>query len=275
MDLHVRAGPAAGSGDTVVFLHGFPFDGSLWDDQLTALPDGWHGLAPDLRGFGRTPLGAGELPRGSDAPDAVARADEAVLPMDVLAADVARLIQERAGRAVICGLSMGGYVVFALRRQRPDLVRALILMDTRAAADSPEARQNRRRMAGTARSAGAEPIATTMIPSLLAPDTRQDRPDVVDRVREMIRATSPRTLIAAAAGMAARADSTPDLPEIDVPTLVVVGAEDTITPPDEARSMAAAIPNARVEVVEGAGHLASLERPAAANTLIASFLAGL
>lgn len=264
-----RAAPAG----TVLFLHGFPLDGSLWDAQIAGLPGGWAGIAPDLRGFGRTPLGAAELPSGSHDPDSIARQDEAVLTMDAMAADVARLIDDGvAGPVVVCGLSMGGYVAFALLRQRPDLVRALILMDTRAAADTPEARENRRRMADTARGAGVEPIARAMVPSLLARSTMEEHPDVVANVRGMIEGTSPRTVIAAAAGMAERPDSTPDLPELAVPTLVIVGAEDAITPPDEARTMAGAIPGARLEVVDGAGHLTAIERPGPVNRLIGDFL---
>lgn len=272
MDLHVRT---AGSGDagTIAFLHGFPFDGSVWDRQISGLPPGWRGLAPDLRGFGRTPLAAAELPAGSDGVHAVAHPDEAVLTMDALASDVARLIERHAaGPTVVCALSMGGYVAFALRRLRPELIRGLVLMDTRAGADSEEARDNRRRMADTARRAGAESIATAMLPSLLAPATHERNPDVVARVRRMIEGTSPRTIIAALAGMAARPDSSPDLPAIDSPALVIVGAEDTITPPEDADAMAAAIPHARLVVVDGAGHLPGLEQPEPVNALISEFL---
>lgn len=275
MDLHVRT---AGSGDagTILFLHGFPFDGSIWDRQIPHLPPGWRGLAPDLRGFGRTPLAAVELPAGSDRPDAVARPDEAVLTMTVLAADVARLIERHAaGPAVVCGLSMGGYVAFALRRLRPELVRGLVLMDTRAGADTAEARDNRRRMAETARQSGAAPIASAMVPSLLTPATLERQPDVVGHVRRMIEGTSPRTIIAALAGMADRPDSSPDLHHIDSPTLVLVGSEDAITPPDDAQAIAAAIPGARMEVVDGAAHLPGVERPEAVNALVSEFLATL
>lgn len=275
MDLHVRT---TGSGDagTILFLHGFPFDGSVWDPQMAALPTGWRGLAPDLRGFGRTPLGAAGLPTGADEPDAIARADEAVLTMDALAGDVARLVDERVGGpVVVCGLSMGGYVAFALHRLRPGLFRGLLLLDTRAGADTPEGRQGRRRMADTARQAGAAPIATAMLPALFAPASLDGRPDAVAKVRAMIQATAPRTLVAALAGMAARPDSTSDLPRIDVPTLVIVGAEDSITPPADARAMAAAVPGARLETIDGAGHLAALEAPGRVNPLIAAFLQNL
>lgn len=272
MDLHVRA---RGSGDagTLLFLHGFPFHGAIWEPQMADLPPGWRGIAPDLRGFGRSPLGAAELPSGRRMGAGVALPDEAVLTMDALAADAAELIERHAaGPAVVCGMSMGGYVAFALWRRRPELIRALILMDTRPGPDGDEARENRRRLATTARESGATPVATAMLPSLLSTHTRERNPDVAETVREIMEATAPRTLVAALAGMAARADSTPDLPAIDVPTLVIVGAEDGITPPEQARAMADAIPGARLEVVEGAGHLPGLEDPPAVNWVISDFL---
>lgn len=272
MDLHVRT---VGSGDagTIVFVHGFPFDGSIWDAQLRGLPVGWRGIAPDLRGFGRSPLGAEELPSGRKAGAGVAHPDEVVLTMDAIAVDLVDTIERHAGGpAVVVGLSMGGYATFALLRRRPELVRALVLMDTRAVPDSDEGRENRRRMAATARTKGARPIAAAMLDKLIADGTRAERPHVVDPLRRMMEATPPRTLIAALAGMAARRDASGDLPGIDVPTMVVVGALDTITPLDEARAMARAIPGARLEVVEGAAHLPGLEQPAVVNFLLADFI---
>lgn len=275
MELHLRS-RGSGENGTLLFLHGFPFDGSVWDPQMAALPDGWQGLAPDLRGFGRSPLGAAELPSGRRLGAGVALADEAVLTMDALADDAAQLLEgHAAGPAVVCGLSMGGYVAFALRRRRPALVRGLILMDTQPGPDGDEARENRRRTAASARESGPAPVAMAMLPSLLSRGTRERSPEVAETVRRMMEATAPRTLIAALAGMAARADSTGDLPAIDVPTLIIVGAHDTITPPDQARAMADGIPGARLEVVADAAHLPGLEAPAVVNGLIADFLATL
>lgn len=276
MSLHVRrTGAASDTGRTVVFLHGFPFDGRMWEPQLVALPEGWQGLAPDLRGFGQTPLDdrAGDVHTGRRIGGRIARDDEPVLTMDRLADDVAGLIREEArGPAVVCGLSMGGYVAFALWRRHPDLLRGLVLADTRPGADDDEGRENRLRTAQTARSSGARPIATGMIPALLAPGTRADQPDVVERVRAMIHETAPATLVAALAGMAARHDSTGDLPGIRVPTLVVVGEHDELTPPDVARAMADAIPDARFREVPGAGHVSNLENPEAFNRALQEFL---
>ena len=266
---------STGDGDagTVLFVHGFPFDGSIWDAQLAALPEGWRGLAPDLRGFGRSPLGADELPSGGRAGAGVAFREEVVLTMDALAADLAETARKHAdGPVVVCGLSMGGYAAFALLRKHPDLIRALVLMDTRAEPDGDAGRETRRRMAATARQSGARAIASAMLPGLLSTTTRQGGADVAERIQAMIEATPPRTIVAALAGMASRPDSTRDLPGIMVPTLVIVGAEDTLTPPESARAMAEAIPGAQLEVIAGAAHLPCVEAPEETSYLLADFL---
>jgi 3-oxoadipate enol-lactonase len=278
--LHIhRSGEAfSAARGTVVFIHGFPFDGSMWAPQIAALPSGWRGLAPDLRGFGRSELNAaaGDVPSGAKMGGRVALPHEPVLAMRRHADDIAELIdQEAGGTAVICGLSMGGYVALSLWRRHPDKVRALILADTRAEGDSDEGRENRMRMAQTARTSGAEPIARAMLPGILAEGTLDRNPEVTDKVRSMITATPTGTLIAALAGMAGRADSMSALPTISVPTLVVVGAEDRLTPPDVARSMAERIPGARMEVLPDSGHVSNLENPAAFNEVLAGFLAEL
>lgn len=277
MNLHLRESVPADKAPagTVVFLHGFPFDGSMWDAQMDALPEGWRGLAPDLRGFGATSMRAlpGEVSTGRRIGGRVARDSEPVLTMARLADDVADLIDERAaGRAVVCGLSMGGYVALELWRRNPGRVRALVLADTRASADDDEARENRMRMAHVARSSGPPPLAAAMMPSLLTDTTRQSSPVLVERVREMILATEPTTLIAALAGMAARHDMTAELQTISVPTLLLVGERDTLTPPDSLQDMAAAIPHVSFATIPDASHLANLENPAAFNAALAELL---
>jgi 3-oxoadipate enol-lactonase len=280
MGLHVHRSPAPPSagGGTVIFVHGFPFNGSMWAPQLTSLPPGWRGLAPDLRGFGKSRLdeGPGVVPSGAKGGGRVALPGEPVLAMRRHADDIAELIdQEADGPAVVCGLSMGGYVALSLWRRHPDRVRALVLADTRAEGETDEGRENRMRMAQTARSSGAEPIARAMLPGILSEGTLDRNPEVTEKVRSMIMATPPETLIAALAGMAGRTDSTADLPTIRVPTLVVVGAEDRLTPPDVARSMAERIPGARLEILPDAGHVSNLENSARFNEALAGFLAEL
>jgi 3-oxoadipate enol-lactonase len=283
MSLHTRRSPggeasAGAAAGTVVFVHGFPFHGGMWEPQLETLPSGWRGLAPDLRGFGRSELGAapGVVSTGQKTGGRVALPDEPVLTMDRMADDVAALIEEEgAGPAVVCGLSMGGYVAFSLWRRHPGLIRALVLADTRAEADSDEARENRMRVAQTARDSGTRPIASAMLPSLLAERTLDERPEVAERVRGMIEDTPVETLIAALAGMAVRRDSTSDLGSIQLPALVVSGEHDALTPPAVGRAMATTLPDARFELIPDAGHVSSLENPAAFNAVLASFLATL
>lgn len=260
---------------SVVFIHGFPFDGSMWEPQLDALPEGWRGLAPDLPGFGSSSLNGqpSKASAGRRQGSGIARDDEPVLSMGRLAGEVAGLIDEECGgSAVVCGLSMGGYVSFELLRRHTEKIRGLILVDTRAEADSDEARENRLLMAQTARDSGTGPIATSMIPNLLAGSTRQARPEIVDRVRSMILAVPPTTVVGALAGMAARRDSTHDLAAIGVPTLVVVGDQDAITPPEGARRMAESIPGATLEIIPDAGHVSNLDNPEAFNRALAVFL---
>jgi pimeloyl-ACP methyl ester carboxylesterase len=261
---------------TVVFLHGFPLDGSMWHPQLSALADqGWRTLAPDLRGFGDTEINdmPGEVCTGRRVGGRIAHQNEPVLTMGCLADDVAEFIAgETDGRAVVCGLSMGGYVAFELWRRHPDRVRALVLADTRAQADDDEGRENRMRTAQAVRRAGAEPVAKTMVSMLMADATKSRAPELVREVRQMMLDTPPRTLIAALAGMAARHDVTAELPEINVPTLVLVGEEDDITPPEIVRAMADAIPGASFRQIPDAGHLPNLEQPESFNRELVDFL---
>ena len=280
MTVHVQESGPRDQADrgSVVFIHGFPFNGSMWAPQLDALPDGWRGLAPDLRGFGRSPLNGDErcVPSGKRAGNGISHADEPVLTMACLADDIAALIERECdGPAVVCGLSMGGYVALELVRRHPARVRGLILADTRAASDTDEARENRMRMAQTVRDHGTGPIADAMVPDLLAESTRESRPEAEDAVRSMILGTAPDTVIAALAGMASRHDHTTELGDIAVPTLVVVGEHDAITPPDQARSMAETIPDAELATIPDAGHLAGMENPGAFNAALTGFLQSL
>ncbi|NIP82301.1 MAG: alpha/beta fold hydrolase, partial [Gemmatimonadetes bacterium] len=242
------------------------------------LPAGWRGLAPDLRGFGGSKplLEANDIPTGKRIGGRIARSDEPILTMPRAADDVADVIEAQAdGPVVVCGLSMGGYVALELVRRRPDLVRGLILADTRARADTDEGRENRMRMAHAARTSGARPIAAVMIPTLLTRATLEGEPELVERVRTMIVDTPTPTIVAVLAGMAGRHDFDGELASIDVPTLVVVGEGDRITPPDAARSLAEGIPGAALAVIPDAGHLANLENPDAFNRALAAFLDGL
>ncbi len=244
-----------GSGPALLFVHGYPLDGTLWRHQAGAFP-GWRTLVLDLRGMGR-----------SDAPDVgysmATYADDLAALLDAVGVD----------DVVLVGLSMGGYITFEfLRRHRPR-VRALVLSDTRAQADGAEARRAREAAMVEAREGGAPLIAEKMLPRLLtagAPEAlRED-------VRAMMAAAPVSGIIGALAAMRDRPDSTDILPGLTgLPTLIVVGAEDVITPPGDSEAMAKAIPGARLAVVPGAGHLAPLEQPEEFNRQVATFLSAL
>jgi YbgC/YbaW family acyl-CoA thioester hydrolase len=244
-----------GNGPAVLFVHGYPFNRGIWNDQLERL-DGYRRIAPDLRGMGE-----------SDAPDLG-------YGMGTNAADLAALLDALGAEdAVLCGLSMGGYVAFEFLRRWRSRVRGLILIDTRAEADSAEARRARDASAALARESGAEAVADAMLPKVLSDTTRQRSPEAVARLRGMMAATPVAGLVGALAAMRDRPDSTGLLPTLaGLPTLVIVGQEDTLTPPDAARRMAGAIPGARLAVVDGAAHVPPLERPHETTALIRDFL---
>jgi pimeloyl-ACP methyl ester carboxylesterase len=240
----------------VVLLHGYPLNRSMWLAQMHSLGT-WPVCAPDLRGHGES------------------FANDGVYTMDLLADDVMETLDELHLRrpVVLGGLSMGGYVALAAIARYPDRFRGLILMDTRAAADAPEAAANREAQARQVEATGEiDPIIDAMLPRLFAPATPQRQPQLVDEVLAMMLGTMPLGIIGALRGMAARPDRTAELPSIRVPTLVLAGADDGLITPDEMRRMAAAIPNARFEIIPDAGHLAPMENPAACNTAILDFL---
>lgn len=247
-----------GRGTPLVLLHGFPFDRSMWRGQLQSLGGTCRVVAPDLRGFGETPLGG------------------AALTMDEMAEDVAALMDALGvERAALGGLSMGGYVAFEFYRRFPERVRALVLADTRPQADTDDGKLAREENAQRALRDGMAPLAEAMLPKLLSAHTLESRPDVVERVRSMMLGAKPESAAAALRGMAARRDQTDLLASIDAPTLVIVGVEDPITPPSDAEAMRAKIKGARLVRVEGAAHLSNVERPEEFGRALGDFVSGL
>jgi pimeloyl-ACP methyl ester carboxylesterase len=248
---------AAGSGPALVLLHAFPLSRRMWQPQWEALAGGCRLLRFDYRGFGESPPTGGILTMERCADDAVGLLDHAGV-----------------SKAVVCGVSMGGYVALALARRHPARLRGLVLADTRAGADTPQARAGRSQLAERIRREGSG-VATEMLPRLLGATTRARRPALEAELRGWIEATAPAGLCDGLAGLAARADSGPGLERIDIPTLVVCGEEDELTPPEESRRLAEAIPGARLELIPEAGHLASLEQPEVFNRALRAFLDGL
>ncbi|HEV7765524.1 MAG TPA: alpha/beta fold hydrolase [Thermoanaerobaculia bacterium] len=241
-----------GEGVPILWIHGFPFASSIYENQLP-IRNARH-VMPDLPGFGQSRPDGGEM------------------TMDAYARLMVGLLDQRGiDRAVFAGLSMGGYICFAMARIAPERMRGLILLDTRETADTEEGRKGRYEMIEKVKQTGVKPIVDAMLPKMLTPRAPRD---MRDRVREIMSSASPEGVIVALHAMATRPDSTPTLKEIRVPTLVVVGEEDPITPPADSERMAGAIADARLVRVAGAAHAANYEKAVDVNRAVAGFLSG-
>jgi len=248
-----------GSGKPILFIHGFPLNRKMWEPQIEAFSDNMHVIAPDLRGHGETEAIPGPY------------------EMEMLADDCHGLLEALGVTqpVVVCGLSMGGYATLAFYRKYPERAAGLILAATRAGADSEEGKANREKAAAQAQEKGVSAIIDGMLPKILAPGTYETRPELVERVREMMAETSVEGVVGAQLGMKERPDSTPLLTQIRVPTLVLHGAEDQILPPSEAEATHTAIQGSQLHILPDAGHLLNLEQPERFNRAVADFLAAL
>lgn len=249
-----------GSGTPVLFVHGFPHDRSLWSEQCSALSTHVRCIAPDLRGFGES-------------------STEGPFSVEQYADDLAQLLDHLdISKAVVCGLSMGGYVAMAMWRRHPQLISALMLCDTKAGADNEEGRKKRNELIALAELEGSVAVAATQIAGMVGKTTREKRPDIVQRAEAMMQRAPVAGIVGALTAMRDRPDSKPTLSSVTVRTLVLVGDEDVLTPRAEAEAIVAALPaaaHARLEVVEGSGHASCMERPAAVTHVLADFLATL
>ena len=249
--LHIRQ---RGQGPIALFVHGFPLDSTMWIDQLNGLADVRRCIAMDLRGFGRSSPVTGEP-----------------LTMEQHAADVAAVLDLVSEERVdLVGLSMGGYIALAFAELFPDRLRSLALIDTRSGADSEEGRAGREAAAESLLTDGRSAMAATMEAGLLGPDASAA---ARARVRTMIEGCAYETILGALAGMRDRPDRTHVLESISVPSAVIVGEFDAVTPPEEAEQMASAIANSTLSVVPGAGHMSPIENPAAVTDGLRSLFA--
>lgn len=246
-----------GRGLPVLFVHGFPLNHAMWQGQIEELSQSCRTIAVDLRGFG----GSG----GAEAD---------LLTMDRFADDLHALLaaMEIAEPVIFCGLSMGGYVAFRFVEKHADRLRGLILCDTRPGADNEEGVKNRRQLAEKVLRSGPEFAVAAMLPKLVSEKTNAERPQVIEQLRQMILQTDRSSIAAASLGMAQRPDSTPLLPRIAAPALVLCGREDTLTPPNVMRDMAGRMPHSQFVEIPQAGHMAPLEDPPAVNAAIREFL---
>jgi len=238
----------------VLFLHAFPFSSRLWDGQVARLPSGWTARTPDLPGFGGVPPGAADL--------------------DAWAADLlASLDRDGVGSVVPVGLSMGGYVALRLAAAAPDRIAGMVMADTRATIDAPQAAARRTGFARRARAEGVGWMPDAQVPGLLGATTRASRPDLEAAVRRSILDADPEGVARAVEAMRDRADSSAVAAALQVPVAVACGDEDTLSPPSEMRALAASIPGASFDVLAGAGHLSCLEAPDAFAAVLAGLLA--
>jgi pimeloyl-ACP methyl ester carboxylesterase len=245
-----------GSRLPILFVHGFPLDHSMWNGQINVLSRRFRTIAPDLRGFG----GSG--------------VSEGVVTMERMADDLAALLDALSidEPIVLCGLSMGGYVALEFWRKYAKRLRGIVFCDTRAAADKPEIAASRLATAERVLAEGVKPVTDSMKLKVFSPHTAATQPQLIEATERVMLRTDPRGIAAASRGMAERRDFTAEQKNIECPTLVLVGADDVLSPPTEMQTMASAIPNARFQIIPNAGHLAPLEQPTEANAVIEEFL---
>ena len=247
-----------GSGKPVLLVHGFPLDSRMWEAQIPALASaGCRVFAPDLRGFGQS------------------KSDSA-FTLESLADDLhsfARAVG--AIPFVYVGLSMGGYVALAYAKKYLADLRALVLVDTKAEADTPEGKEGRGKMIDLVRKEGSKAVAEQMMAKMLAKDAADQRPQAAQALRRIMEACPPKTIEHALAAMRDRPDRSGELSAIKVPTLVIVGESDAITPPAVAESMVGKIAGAQLVTIRGAGHMSPMEQPEQVNRAIRSFLYGI
>lgn len=243
----------------LLLIHGFPLNASCWNEQVTGLADVANVIAPDLRGFGSD---------GREVPE--------VMTMEAYAEDLKALLDERnIERAVLCGLSMGGYIAMAFLERWPERVQGLILANTRAGADDAEAREGREQTAKQALEKGMDVLARGMAPKLISPTARKERPELYQALVAVIATNSAKATAAAARGMAQREDRSEWLRTQPVPALVITSEGDELMALETSEAMAEALPNGRLVVIPQAGHLSNVERPQEFNRAVRDFLLAL
>lgn len=248
-DTGPRGGPA------VVFIHGFPFDRTMWEPQARELSKGHRVITYDVRGLGKSTAGDGQY------------------SMELFVDDLVMLLDNlKLERAVLCGLSMGGYIALRAAERHPERLSGLVLCDTKSGADTDEAKIKRAAAIAAVKKDGVPKFANEFIKAVLTENTLKTKPGVVGPLLASILANSPLGISGALLAMAARTDTTAALAKITVPVLILVGEQDKITPPSASETMLKAIPNAAMHVIPGAAHMSNLENPAVFNEKLLAFL---
>ncbi|HVF10023.1 MAG TPA: alpha/beta fold hydrolase [Abditibacteriaceae bacterium] len=264
MNIQVKPGlrveyEEAGQGSPVVLLHAFPLSHAMWEEQMDALSREFRVLAPALRGFGGTTGFAAQ-------PSIRQMAEDLIEFLEALKIDEP---------LVLGGLSMGGYVALAFARAYPRRLRALVLADTRAEPDTEEGKEKRNQMIEFVRRHTPAEVIEKVLPGQTCDATRESRPHIVGKITDIATAQTNEALINALQALRDRPDARPWLGSIAVPALVIVGAEDALTPPTMAQTLVDGMPNAQLAVIESAGHLSNLEQPEAFNEAVLTFLRSL
>ena len=248
-----------GEGPAVLLIHGFPLNRQMWQPQLQPLSEaGYRVIAPDLRGFGASEASV-------DGYSIDGFADDMIALMDAL----------KIERAVVGGMSMGGYILMNLLERYPQRVRAACFIATKSSADDEAGRERRTAMAAQAERLGANPIIKIFAELLFAPETMQERPELIARVTSWMRDTNPRALAGGLLGMRDRKDYTPLLPRFQLPSLVIAGALDRAASPNAVELLTTGLPNCESRIIEKAGHMVNMERPEEFNAALLKFLGNL
>ncbi|MDR2704532.1 MAG: alpha/beta fold hydrolase [Planctomycetaceae bacterium] len=278
-----------GTGQPILFIHGFPFDHTIWSRTCNVLSTDFRVIAPDLRGLGKSELPNGYEPNGYESngykpsgykpsgyepsdyepssckPSGCKPDSWSITSMEQFADDLHVLLQTLgiSEKVILCGLSMGGYIVMQYARKYGNELAGIVLCSTKTVADPPTVAENRRKQASGLKDGTLElrSIADTMIPKLFAEETLKSKPEIVQELRMVIESNNPRGVAAATLGMAERSDTTELLGELDIPVLVVCGLEDQFSPPSEMKPIAQKAKRGKFVEIPNAGHLPPLEQP--------------
>ncbi len=242
-------------GSPIVFIHGFPFDHTMWEPQMKALPNHYRAIAYDVRGHGGSDVGDGQYSIEFFVDDLVALLDHLVIK-----------------QAIICGLSMGGYIALRAIERHPDRFTALILCDTRSEADPNEGKVKRSASIKTVKIQGVKAFSEEFVKVAFAPKTFDSNPEIVETIKKVIQSNSPIGIRGTLLALAARTDTSAALSNIKVPTLILVGEHDKLTPPSASEAMKGKIPNAEMYIIPNAAHMSNLENPTEFNEKLIAFL---
>ena len=246
------------SGRPIVFIHGFPLNRTMWAPQLAALPPAIRAVTYDVRGHGESGLGNGQY------------------TMELFVDDLMALLDHLSvERAVVCGLSMGGYIALRAVERHRERFAGLVLCDTKSAADSNEAKVNRAGGMAAVHATGAATFVDGFVRAVLTPQSMENNADLVEEMKAMITANDPLGISGALLAMAARTDTTDALADMELPALVLVGEHDNLTPPADAQALVAGLPQATLQVIPDAAHMSNLENPTAFNGHLLDFLESL